>query len=89
MTAPVARPRVVANNGDLIREAAVAGLGLVVLPHFIVADALSRGALVEVLADAVPAPEPIHAVYLPERHLPPKTRALIDHLVTVFTGRAW
>lgn len=89
VTAAVARPRVVANNGDLIREAAIAGLGLVVLPHFIVAAALRQGTLVEVLADAVPAPEPIHAVYLPERQLPPKTRALIDHLIAAFAGRDW
>ena len=89
VAAPVARPRVVANNGDIIREAGVAGLGLIVLPHFIVAQALARGDLVEVLADAMPSPEPIHAVYLPERSVPPKTRAVIDHLVHAFAHRVW
>ncbi len=33
------------NNGDVLRDAAIAGLGLVVLPTFVVGDAIAAGAL--------------------------------------------
>lgn len=37
------------NNGESIRDAAVAGLGIAYLPHFIVAEALAGGKLVSIL----------------------------------------
>ena len=41
--------RIVANNGEAMRDMAIAGLGLVLLPMFIAADALRAGTLVSVL----------------------------------------
>lgn len=52
-----------ANNGDVVRDAAVAGLGIALLPHFIVAHALDTGRLVAVLEPFAQAPLPINAVY--------------------------
>src|SRR3546814_3049831 len=46
--------RLCANNGELLRDAACAGLGLTQLPSFIVADALQSGALISVLDDFRP-----------------------------------
>lgn len=89
LTASSNRPTLTANNGELIRDAAIAGLGLVVLPRFILADALDAGKLVPVLTDYEPVSEAIQLVYPQERRLPLKTRALIDYLVQAFAGRLW
>lgn len=88
-TAAAPRPRIVANNGEVIRDAAIAGLGLAVLPCFIVDTALRSGELLPVLTRFEPVPETIQLVYTQERQLPLKTRALIDYLVAAFAGRSW
>jgi DNA-binding transcriptional LysR family regulator len=80
------RSRIVSNNGESMRDAAIAGLGISILPVFIVAKALANGQLINALPDAYPIADTIHAVYPRNRHLPAKVRAVIDHLVTVFEG---
>ena len=52
-----------ANNGEVLRDSAVAGLGIAYLPDFIVAGAIDAGLLVEVLAPFMPPPVALHAVY--------------------------
>ncbi|MFA6232047.1 MAG: LysR family transcriptional regulator [Rhodanobacter sp.] len=52
-----------ANNGELLRDAALQGLGIAQLPTFIVAPALARGDLVTVLDAFRPATSSVHAVY--------------------------
>lgn len=69
-----------ANNGDLLRAAALEGAGIVLLPTFIVASDLAAGRLVEVLRDYRFGTLGIHAVYPHRRHLSLKVRALVDHL---------
>ncbi|SDP46548.1 transcriptional regulator, LysR family [Phyllobacterium sp. YR620] len=73
--------RIVANNGEAMRDMAIAGLGLVLLPMFIAAEALRAGTLIPVLPQAKPLPYRIHAVYPPTRHVSAKVRAFVDHLV--------
>ncbi len=74
-----------ANNGDALVVAAVAGLGIVYEPEFIVADAIRRGALEAVTLD-VPTADlgGIHIVYAPDRAPPAKVRVMIDFLVAAF-----
>ena len=69
-----------ANNGDLLRTAAIEGVGVVLLPTFIVASDLAAGRLVEVLGEHRFGTLGIHAVYPHRRHLSHKVRALVDHL---------
>ncbi len=78
------------NNGDVLREAAVKGLGIALLPMFIVTDDLRAGRLVPVLGDFT-APEPwLTALYPPTRHLSAKIRVFTDFLIDRFGGRpAW
>nr|WKF61470.1 HTH-type transcriptional regulator DmlR [Paraburkholderia busanensis] len=76
-----------ANNGDLIRDAAVAGIGIARLPDFIVADALSRGLLVTVLDDYLPARTSVHAVYPQHRQSSLAIRAFVDFLKTGLPAR--
>lgn len=73
--------RFVANNGEAMRDAAIEGLGLALLPTFIAAAALREGLLIDALPDETPLAYTIAAVYAPTRHVPRKVRALVEHLV--------
>jgi DNA-binding transcriptional LysR family regulator len=75
-----------ADNGDALRHAALAGLGLVYLPSFLVAEDVRAGRLLSVLDEEVVAGTHLFAVYPESRHLSPKVRALIDWLVEEFSG---
>lgn len=79
------RPRLSANNGDILRDAAVAGLGIAFLPTFIIGDALRNGAVVAVLNRFEPPPLPVAVVYPPGRRVPAKVRTFVD-LVTTHIG---
>jgi DNA-binding transcriptional LysR family regulator len=67
------------NSGDLAVAAAIAGLGVVFEPDFIVGPALDAGWLVRVLPDCASAPHDIWAVYPSRRHLSAKVRLFVDH----------
>ena len=69
------------NNGDALLQAAITGLGITLLPDFIVHDALEEGNLVRVLAGRERAPLTLSALY-PSRHfVPVKTRLFIDYIM--------
>ncbi|MDX2260009.1 MAG: LysR family transcriptional regulator [Hyphomicrobiaceae bacterium] len=72
------------NNGDVLREAAVAGHGIVRLPTFLIGPDIAAGRLVELLAEHRPPDLAIAALYAPNRYLAAKTRAFIDFLVARF-----
>lgn len=70
----------IANNGDVLCGAALAGMGITRLPTFIVGPQLRKGRLEVVLPDH-PLPEQgIHAVYPHGRNLSPKVRVFVDFL---------
>ena len=73
-----------ANNGEVLRDAAVAGAGVVALPSFIVGGDLRAGRLVELLPECVPQTHAIYAAYPHRRHLAPKVRAFVDFLASRF-----
>jgi DNA-binding transcriptional LysR family regulator len=78
------KPRLRADNGDMLRAAAAAGLGLCVLPTFIASSALESGALVPLLRD-YPMPEAgLHILMPPGRAVTARVRALSDFLVSRF-----
>jgi DNA-binding transcriptional LysR family regulator len=68
------------NNGNALREAAIAGLGIVQSPAFIVDDALESGQLVEILTDYKPAPLGLYAIKLSRQFTSAKVNAFIDYL---------
>jgi DNA-binding transcriptional LysR family regulator len=83
-----------ANHGGSLRQAAIAGLGLVFSPSFYVAEAIESGALVTVLDEFCDVELGVFAVYPTGRLVPPKTRACIDHLAkalpaSLASGREW
>ena len=75
-----------ANNGDVLRDAAISGLGIVFQPMFLVGDALADGRLVRLLEDWDTPSVSIYAVYPESRHVSPKLRAFIDYLATSLEG---
>ena len=82
---PVAiRPRLVANNGDFLRDMAIAGHGIILTPTFISWQAIGMGELVPVLREHWPTPLNAYAVYPQTRYLSRRARALIDFLVERF-----
>ena len=68
------------NNGEMLREAAAAGLGVTRQPSFIVHDALTAGRLKCVLSGHTWAESAVHVIYPETRHLSAKSRAFIDFL---------
>jgi DNA-binding transcriptional LysR family regulator len=68
------------NHTDTYQAAAVAGLGLIQAPALGLGPALAAGRLVQVLAELVPPPLPVHLLWPPGRHLPARTRAVIEWL---------
>jgi DNA-binding transcriptional LysR family regulator len=78
------RGRYIANHAGARLDAALQNLGIASLPDFAAADALRRGELVQVLVDwefeARSYMGPVWLLYPPNRFLPSKVRALIDHL---------
>lgn len=79
--------RLRANNGDMLRDAALAGIGLVRLPTFLCGRDLQAGRLVSLLNDFILQDMAIHAVYPHNRHLSPKVRAFVDFLAGEFGPR--
>ncbi|MBT5192379.1 MAG: LysR family transcriptional regulator [Rhodospirillaceae bacterium] len=73
-----------ANNGEVLRDVALAGTGIMVLPTFIVGKQLRAGTLVEILPGCLPQTHDIFAVYPHRRHLTRKVRAFVDFLVARF-----
>lgn len=80
----VHQPRLVSRDMNMLRQAAVAGVGVVQLPDMMVKQAVADGQLVRLLPDWQPRPEIIHAVFASRRGLLPSVRALIDFLVLQF-----
>jgi len=68
------------NNGEVLRDAAVRGLGITLLPMFIVAEELQQGKLQIVLPDYHPPELSIFVIYPVNRHLSIKIRLLVDFL---------
>ncbi|WP_051333426.1 LysR family transcriptional regulator [Aliagarivorans marinus] len=68
------------NNASALRKAALYGQGLVYVPKILVAEDLAAGRLIEVLNDQVGKSLGIYAVYPYTKHVPRKTKLLIEHI---------
>jgi DNA-binding transcriptional LysR family regulator len=78
------KPRLRADNGEMLRAAAATGLGLCVLPTFIASPALKDGTLMPLLRD-FPMPEGgLHVLTPPGRAVTARVRALSDFLAGRF-----
>jgi DNA-binding transcriptional LysR family regulator len=78
------RPRIVANNGDFLRDMAMAGHGIILTPSFIAWQAIAAGELVSIMPGYCPQHLSAYAVYPQTRYLPRRARMFIDFLVERF-----
>ncbi len=79
-----------ANNAEILAALAVAGMGVVLEPDFVVAPQVRAGTLVPLLPGYAAASLPLQAVYPSRRHLSAKVRAFIDFVAARFAlDPAW
>lgn len=77
--------RMQSDNGEAMRDAAVAGLGIALQSTWAMYEQLRSGALVRVLPAFALAQQPVvSAQYLHRNFLPPKTVAFIDYFAARF-----
>jgi DNA-binding transcriptional LysR family regulator len=82
--------RFLAGSGALLRSAVLAGMGLAVLPAFMITGDLAAGRLRRVLAPSFEGVAlGLYAVYPQVRRAPPKVRAFVDLLVAHFRTPRW
>lgn len=72
------------NNGDMLRDAAIAGLGIAMLPPFIASPAIRDGLLQEIRIDHRPEPEFIYLAYPQGKTPSAKITAIVSHLRQTF-----
>ncbi|MFL6844176.1 MAG: LysR family transcriptional regulator [Allosphingosinicella sp.] len=77
-------PRLRADNGEMLRSAAEAGLGICILPSFIAAPGFERGTLEPLLRDYPLEEGGLYALMPPGRSTTARVRALVDFLAERF-----
>lgn len=70
------RPALLVNNGDVMRDAAIAGLGIALLPTFLLRDAIGSGALEVVDIGGTAAIDTVQLVYPRSPTTPTKIKVL-------------
>lgn len=76
--------RLVADHGEPLLYAALAGLGILLQPSELVRDALRSGHLVRLLPDYAAPSRPMHLLYAPDRRLTPKLKSFLDFATEAF-----
>ena len=79
-------PYLKASTGEFLKDAAVEGMGIIMVPSFIAYKEIENGALVQILEDYNPPQIDAHALYPQTRHLSQRVRAFVDFLVKRFEG---
>jgi len=72
------------DNENAVRQAALAGCGIALLPTYIVGSDLQRNALCALLPEYRPPETSLYATYLPNRYVAAKVRVFVDYLVARF-----
>lgn len=73
-------PVLLLNDSDALLQCALNGMGIIKLQHYVVADALNNGELVEILTNHSHPPISIRVFYQPERYLHTKVKAFYDFI---------
>lgn len=82
-------PRFEASSGVMVREAALEGIGIAVLPSFMVAQEIGAGRLRQVLAEHSFIRMAMHAVYPSARGVPASVRAFVETLAAHLRVPPW
>ena len=76
-----------ASNATAVREAVVSGIGLSVLPLWLVADEVGSGALVVVMERYRPRPLPLHLLFPARSYVPARVRCFADFIADSLSQR--
>ncbi len=79
------RGRLLVNNGQALRTAAIEGLGIIMQPEILLTDDVTSGKLVRVLSDYQLPSRPTHIVYHADKKPTPKLKSFIDFVVASFS----
>jgi DNA-binding transcriptional LysR family regulator len=82
---PVSGP-LQSNEVAAMRQAALDGLGIALMPTYFISEDIAQGRLVRLLPGYEPEQLGIHAVYLSRQHQPLLLRAMLDFLAERFSG---
>ncbi len=77
-------PKLRANNGEALRQAALAGLGILMQPEVLLADDIKTKRLVTLLPAWSSPARPMHLVYLRDRQATPKLQCFVEFIVKRF-----
>lgn len=72
------KPKLVTNDISMLREMALAGIGIAMLPEHVVLNELATGRLTPVLPQVLGAAIDVFALYPPERRASPVLRAVLE-----------
>lgn len=72
---------IIANDGEIIHQMTLAGLGVSMLPDFIVGDDIAAGNLVSLFPDALAEPIGIYLLFPSHKQMSSATRAFVDFMV--------
>lgn len=73
-------PSLYLNDAQAMLDCAIRGVGIAALHHYLVADALDRGELVEVLANYRMPHIPVFLYYHPGRYMQPKVKTWVEFM---------
>lgn len=79
-------PYLKASTGEFLRDAAVEGMGIILVPSFIVYKEIENSTLVPLLNNYKSNHLDAYAIYPQTRHLSQRVRAFVDFLVKRFEG---
>ncbi len=82
------RGNIEVNSPEVARRAALAGLGMTLVPEFSIEEELKNGTLISLLEDRIPSGGGIYAVYPHRRHVPGKVRVFVDFLAHWFKTKS-
>lgn len=82
-------PRLKANNVFAVRDAAITGHGIALLPLIVAEPPVHARHLRPVLTEWLPPSVPVHAVFASARYLTPKVRAFIDLALASMGADSW
>ena len=72
-------PRIRCSNSEWLRQCALRGMGIALLPDFMIGDDLAQKRLVKLLPSCQAQPQKwLYGIYLPNRYLSPKVRLFLD-----------
>lgn len=80
------QPRIVSNDFAVLRESAVEGLGVALLPEAICLDAIDRGLLVRVLPNLNAGQSTLHIVFTTRRGMRPAVEAFVNFMIAELPG---